>query len=93
MLDSKTLASIRTRLRLTQEQMAHLLGVSFASVNRWEGGHSSPSGPTLDLYKALAAAIQAGHTADAIHQAANAERGAFLLALFQMGYAKSRRPR
>lgn len=45
----------------------------------------------MDLYKALAAAIGAGHDPAAILQAANAERGAFLLALFQMGYAKSRR--
>ena len=93
MLSSKALAAIRTKLDLSQEQMARLLGVSFASVNRWEGGHSSPSGPILDLYQAVAAAIRAGHTPAAIRQAANAERSAFLLALFQMGYAKSRRSR
>ena len=91
MLDSNELMSIRTQLGLSQEHMARLLGVSFASVNRWEGGHSGPSGPTLDLYQALAAAIRAGHSPAAIRQAANAERGAFLLALFQMGYAKTRR--
>ena len=45
MLDSKSMAAARTSLGLTQEQMAHLLGVSFASVNRWEAGHSSPTGP------------------------------------------------
>ena len=87
------MASVRTRLGLTQEQMAHLLGVSFASVNRWEAGHSSPTGPTLDLYQALAAAIRAGHSSTAIRQAANAQRSAFLLTLFQMAYAKTRRPR
>jgi type I restriction enzyme M protein len=91
MLDSKALAAIRARLGLSQEQMARLLGVSFASVNRWEAGHSSPTGPTMDLYQALNAAIRAGHGPVAILQAANAERGAFLLALFQMGYSKSRR--
>jgi transcriptional regulator with XRE-family HTH domain len=91
MLDCKSLGAIRARLGVSQEQMARLLGVSFASVNRWEAGHSSPTGPTMDLYKALAAAIRAGHSAEAIRQAANAERGTFLLALFQMGYAKSRR--
>jgi transcriptional regulator with XRE-family HTH domain len=93
MLDSKSMATIRSRLGLTQEQMAHLLGVSFASVNRWEAGHSSPSGPTLDLYHALAAAIRTGHTPSAIRQAANAQRSAFLLSLFQMAYAKTRRSR
>jgi len=71
--------------------MARLLGVSFASVNRWEGGHSSPAGPTRDLYEALNAAIRAGNSPEAIRQAANAERGVFLLTLFQMGYAKKGR--
>jgi transcriptional regulator with XRE-family HTH domain len=88
MLDSKKLAAVRTRLGLSQEQMARLLVVSFASVNRWEVGHSSPTGPTMDLYNALSAAIRTGHSPGAIRQAANAERGMFLLTLFQMGYAK-----
>ncbi len=91
MLNAKALAAIRTQLRLSQEHMARLLGVSFASVNRWEAGHSSPTGPTLDLYQALGAALRAGYSSTAILQAANAERGAFLLALFEMGYAKTRR--
>lgn len=32
------LRSIRAKLDLTQEQLADRLGVSFATVNRWEGG-------------------------------------------------------
>ena len=91
MLDTKALTEVRARLGLSQEHMARLLGVSFASVNRWEAGHSSPTGPTLDLYQALTAAIRAGHSPATIRQAANAERGAFLLALFRMGYSKTRR--
>ena len=91
MLDSKALAAVRKRLGLSQEQMARLLGVSFASVNRWEAGYSSPSNTTLDLYNALNAAIRAGHSPEAIRRAANAERGMFLMALFQMGYAKKGR--
>jgi DNA-binding transcriptional regulator YiaG len=90
-LAPEALATVRGYLRLSQEQMARLLGVSFASVNRWEAGHSSPTGPTLDLYNALSAAIRAGHSAEAIQQAANAERGMFLLRLFEMGYAKKGR--
>lgn len=35
--------ALRTRLRLTQEQMANRLGVRFATLNRWENGHASPS--------------------------------------------------
>jgi len=34
---------LRGRLSLTQAQLAELLGVSFASVNRWENGQSNPS--------------------------------------------------
>jgi predicted ATPase/DNA-binding NarL/FixJ family response regulator len=34
---------LRTRLRLSQEQLAQRLGVSFATVNRWEGGRAVPS--------------------------------------------------
>jgi transcriptional regulator with XRE-family HTH domain len=71
--------------------MARLLGVSFASVNRWEGGHSSPTGPILDLYLALDAAIRAGNTPEAIRRASNAERGVFLYALFRMAYARTGR--
>ena len=91
MLSAGQLADIRKALGLSQEQMARLLGVSFASVNRWEGGHSAPTGPTQDLYAALDAAIRAGHSAEAIRQAANSERGAFLYALFHMAYSQRTR--
>jgi transcriptional regulator with XRE-family HTH domain len=91
MLDPDRLAAIRKRLNLSQEQMARLLGVSFASVNRWESGHSSPTGPTRDLYLAIDAALRAGNAPEAIRQAANSERGAFLYALFRMAYARARR--
>lgn len=90
MLDSARLSAIRRKLALSQEQMARLLGVSFASVNRWEGGHSGPTGPTLDLYLAVDAAIRAGNAPEAIRRAADGRRGAFLYALFRMAYARSR---
>jgi DNA-binding XRE family transcriptional regulator len=90
MLDSDRLAAVRRRLGLSQEQMAQFLSVSFASVNRWEGGHSSPTGPTRDLYLAIDAAMRAGHAPETIRQAANNERGVFLYALFRMAYAHTR---
>jgi putative transcriptional regulator len=34
---------LRERLHLTQEAMAESLGVSFATVNRWENGWTKPS--------------------------------------------------
>lgn len=34
---------LRDRLHLTQEAMAETLGVSFATVNRWENGWTAPS--------------------------------------------------
>lgn len=90
MLSAAQLAAIRRKLGLSQEQMARLLGVSFASVNRWEGDHSGPTGPTLDLYMALDAAIRAGYTPVVIRRAADSNRGAFLYALFRMAYARSK---
>lgn len=35
--------AIRRRFQLTQEQFADRLGVSFASVNRWENGQNRPT--------------------------------------------------
>lgn len=93
MLDSVRLIAIRRKLGLPQERMAALLGVSFASVNRWEQGHSSPTGPIRDLYLAFDAAIQGGNAPEAILRAANAERGAFLYSLFRMAYSPARRSR
>jgi transcriptional regulator with XRE-family HTH domain len=90
MLDAGHLAVIRRKLGLPQEQMARLLGVSFASVNRWEGGKSTPAGPIRDLYLALNAAIKGGNSAETILRAADNERGAFLYALFRMAYSRPR---
>lgn len=34
---------VRTTLKLSQEDFAHALGVSFATINRWENGSYNPS--------------------------------------------------
>jgi transcriptional regulator with XRE-family HTH domain len=91
MLEPRHIAAIRKKLGLPQEGMARLLGVSFVTVNRWEGGHSGPTGPTLDLYLALNAALRAGHPPAVILQSANGERGTFLYALFRMAYGPAKR--
>ena len=39
----KRIKTIRQQLGLSQEELAHKLGVSFTSVNRWENGQTKPS--------------------------------------------------
>ena len=56
------LRAVRARLDLTQEQLADRLGVSFASVNRWEGGVNTPQKAAREAIMALAA--EAGVDAD-----------------------------
>ncbi len=34
---------IRERLLVTQSELAQMLGVSFATINRWENGHHEPT--------------------------------------------------
>lgn len=44
MIDYKYLTKeLRDKMILTQEELAELLGVSFASVNRWENGRYKPT--------------------------------------------------
>ena len=40
----KAIKELRERLDLTQEVFARILGVSFATVNRWENGRTVPTG-------------------------------------------------
>ena len=52
---TSTLQAIRARLDLTQERLAERLGVSFATVNRWEGGVTMPQKAGRIAISALAA--------------------------------------
>lgn len=47
------IADLRTTLSLTQEKLAHLLGVTFPTVNRWEKGKGKPSPLALDKIEKL----------------------------------------
>ena len=40
---SDQVKAVRAVLKLSQEDLAHALGVSFATVNRWENGKTTPS--------------------------------------------------
>jgi len=39
----KIIKRIRDTLLVTQVELAEMLGVSFATVNRWEKGHHEPT--------------------------------------------------
>ena len=43
----------RKSLHLTQQKFAALLDISFATVNRWEKGHATPTYETLERFNAL----------------------------------------
>ena len=50
---SEKIVVLRKNLAISQEDLAHELGVSFATVNRWESGKSKPSKlakKAIDLY-------------------------------------------
>ena len=49
-----TVRAIRAALDLTQEELADRLGVSFPTVNRWEGGHTRPQRAARLAIEALA---------------------------------------
>jgi len=52
------LRALRAKLTLTQEQLAERLGVSFATVNRWEAGTSKPQRAQAEAIAALS--LEAG---------------------------------
>lgn len=55
---SALLRAIRGKLDLTQEELAEKLGVSFATVNRWEGGLNTPQKAAREAIERLA--VEAG---------------------------------
>ncbi len=73
---SATIRAIRSQLDLTQEQLAERLGVSFATVNRWEGGLVKPQKAALDAIAALAeqAGLEEHHDGTAAEAAAGVTR-------------------
>ncbi len=39
---STLVKEVRSQLGISQEELAHELGVSFATINRWENGKTTP---------------------------------------------------
>ena len=52
-MKAQEIRALRERLQLTQEVFARILGVSFATVNRWENGKSEPSGDYARVLQTL----------------------------------------
>lgn len=86
MLQPSRLAEIRRGLSLSQESMARLLGVSFATVNRWEGGHSAPIGLAAEVYRALDVCLRAGLRGADILGNVPMEPGRLLQRIFNLAY-------
>lgn len=55
MKSSEMIREIRSCLKLSQGELAERLGVSFATVNRWEKGHCEPSQIATNAIKNLCA--------------------------------------
>src|ERR1022692_367007 len=52
-MDYEQIRGIRNRLRMSQQAFAAALGVSVATVNRWENGKAKPQKDRIDRIKAL----------------------------------------
>lgn len=48
-----TPAALRTRLNLSQSEFAKILGVSVRTIQEWEQGRTTPSGPALALLRII----------------------------------------
>lgn len=86
MFTARRLIEIRRGLGLSQEGLARLLSISFATVNRWENGHSSPTGTTLEVYRALDAALKAGKSPRQILGSEPTDPGRLLHRIFNVAY-------
>jgi DNA-binding transcriptional regulator YiaG len=49
MWDAAQIKKLRQRLGITQEALAHRLGVTLVTVNRWENGHVKPTGLSVAM--------------------------------------------
>jgi len=52
-MDAQRIRELRQRLMMTQEDFAHMIGVTFSTVNRWENGKSQPNRIAVRLLAGL----------------------------------------
>lgn len=57
LMDQQEIKELRARAGMTQESLAHELGVSVSTVQKWEGGWSRPRGLSLRALENLAQKI------------------------------------
>lgn len=89
-LSPSRLLRLRTWLNLSQEALARLLGVSFASVNRWERGRGTPHGMVLEAYIALHIAERARMAVPSIYEP-SITTGEKIYRIFRLAYGKGNR--
>jgi len=87
-LTGRRLKGIRDRLGISQTEMARLVGVHFATVNRWENGLHPASIGSLDIARALERSLANGFSPAQVVHAADKARHFFLMWLFTTAYAK-----
>lgn len=51
MILGERVRQVRSELKLSLEELAKELGVSFATINRWEKGHTHPTYETLQRFE------------------------------------------
>ncbi len=51
--DRERIRELRLNLNMTQENFAHEIGVTFATVNRWENGRTQPNKVAQKVLKQL----------------------------------------
>jgi DNA-binding transcriptional regulator YiaG len=74
MKNNTTTARVRQRLGTTQEGLAHLLGVSFPTINSWERGRSVPRKENAELLAILERVLEA-HSAESVRAVLEGNQG------------------
>lgn len=87
MIDGTEIRQARERARLTQEQLAHTLGVSLRTVGNWERGASVPRSSEARLRDVLADHLDVAGAGVTLRAASDAELLAEIARRFTRGRA------